>query len=115
MNQVIPSDNSDQGAPTGGTGVSCDTAEGAAQKVVAAWKANDRAGASACASDAAVTQLYSLPRTADMLEVVFQNCAAVDSANEDCVYTDVDGGFLAMGVSRLAGGWTVQWVTGHPD
>ena len=56
-----------------------------------------------CASDAAVTQLFSLPRTADMLEVVFQNCAAVGSANEDCVYADVDGGFLAMGVSRFGG------------
>lgn len=115
VSQTSPGGAPSRNGPTDGVGVTCDTAEGAAQNVFAAWKSNDRAGASGCGADAAVTQLFSLPRSADMLEVTFQSCTAVSATSENCLFADVDGGFVAMGVTGSGNGWTVQWVTGHPD
>lgn len=102
----------DLGSPGGSTTTaSCTSVEEAAQTVLDAWQAGDRATASSCASDAAVEELFGVPTS---VEMTYAGCTGVDSTHVDCSYR-YEGGSMTMTITGSGTSWRVETVTGHAD
>ena len=84
-------------------GIICTTPEDAAQGVVAAWGADDRAGASRCASTAVIDQLFQTSGAGNPW--INQGCDRADPGVPVCAFSYEGGAAFFTMEGPEAAGW----------
>lgn len=81
------------------------TADAAAQKLYAAWRAKDKAGAGAAADKEAVEKLFSVRRRA----MKFEGCQKREEGDFECIYRDARNDIsLAMLAEKTGRGYRIK-------
>jgi hypothetical protein len=84
-------------------GIICTTPEDAVQGIVAAWGADDRAGASRCASTAVIDQLFRSSGVGNSW--FFQGCDRADPGVPVCAFSYEGGAAFFTMEGTEAAGW----------
>jgi hypothetical protein len=90
-------------------GIVCTTPEDAAQSVVSAWEASDRAAAARCASQAALDNLFKASGAGATW--TFQQCGGPDPGVPTCQFSYEGGAANFMMTGTEASGWKVDSIT----
>ena len=103
---------STSGGPSVTVGIICSVPTDAAQALLGAWLAGDRAAAGRCASPAAVSALFA--RAGRGTGWTFQGCDGPDPGVPQCSYASAGGHASLTLMGSEASGWKVDSLSFGP-
>ena len=103
---------STSGGPSVTVGIICSVPTDAAQALLSAWLAGDRAAAGRCASPAAVSALFA--RAGRGTGWTFQGCDGLDPGVPQCSYASAGGHASLTLMGSEASGWKVDSLSFGP-
>jgi hypothetical protein len=109
---TVPSASSTTGGPSVTVGIVCIDPTDAAQSVLSAWTAGDRAAAARCASPAVVSALFG--RASRGTGWTFQGCGGPDPGVPQCTYTAAGAHASLTLMGSESSGWRVDSLSFGP-
>ena len=109
---TAPAPSSTAGGPSVTVGIICSVPTDAAQALLSAWLAGDRAAAGRCASPAAVSALFA--RAGRGTGWTFQGCDGPDPGVPQCSYASAGGHASLTLMGSEASGWKVDSLSFGP-
>ncbi len=109
---TAPAPSTTAGGSSVTVGIICIAPTDAAQAVLSAWTAGDRAAAGRCAAPAAVSALFA--RASTGAGWTFQGCGGPDPGVPQCTYASAAGHASLTLIGSEASGWRVDSLSFGP-